>query len=94
MVHMSRKPHSCDMGKPSTKTFSTQSFAHVPAISVISITCVSQSRHHGCVKSHAILGSDNYESQPVGLAEVVDASEAGLGGLGGRPLQIFANVYK
>ena len=25
-----------------------------------------------------------WESQPVGLAEAIDASEAGLGGLGGR----------
>ena len=32
-----------------------------------------------------------YESQPVGLAEVIDASEASLGGPGG---QTVANVYK
>ena len=32
-----------------------------------------------------------YESQPVGLAEVIDASEASLGGPGGRPLQMSIN---
>ena len=32
-----------------------------------------------------------YKSQPVGLAEVIDASEASLGGPGGRP---SANDYK
>ena len=35
-----------------------------------------------------------YESQPVGLAEVIDASEASLGGPGGRPSQMSKNRVK
>ena len=35
-----------------------------------------------------------YESQPVGLAEVVFASEASLGGPGGRPSQMYKNRVK
>ena len=34
------------------------------------------------------------ESQPVGLAEVIDASEASLGGPGGRPSQTSKNRVK
>ena len=36
----------------------------------------------------------HYESQPVGLAEVIDASEASLGGPGGRPSQMAINRVK
>ena len=32
-----------------------------------------------------------YESQPVGLAEVIDASEASLGGPGGRAGKMSVN---
>ena len=35
-----------------------------------------------------------YESQPVSLAEVIDASEASLGGPGGRPSQMSKNRVK
>ena len=35
-----------------------------------------------------------YESPPVGLAEVIDASEASLGGPGGRPSQMYKNRVK
>ena len=38
--------------------------------------------------------SEYYESQPVGLAEVIDASEASLGGPGGRPSQMSKNRVK
>ena len=36
----------------------------------------------------------NYESQPVGLAEVIDASEASLGGPGGRAGKMPVNRVK
>ena len=36
----------------------------------------------------------HYESQPVGLAEVIDASEASLGGPGGRPSQMAIHRVK
>ena len=35
-----------------------------------------------------------YESQPVGLAEVIDASEASLGGPGGRAGKMSVNRVK
>ena len=35
-----------------------------------------------------------YESQPVGLAEVIDASEASLGGPGGRAGKMCVNRVK
>ena len=35
-----------------------------------------------------------YESQPVSLAEVIDMSEASLGGPGGRPSQMYKNRVK
>ena len=35
-----------------------------------------------------------YESQPVGLAEVISASEASLGGPGGRASQMYKNRVK
>ena len=35
-----------------------------------------------------------YESRPVGLAEVIDASEASLGGPGGRAGKMCANRVK
>ena len=35
-----------------------------------------------------------YESQPVGLAEVISASEASLGGPGGRASQMCKNRVK
>ena len=35
-----------------------------------------------------------YESQPLGLAEVIDASEASLGGPGSRPSQMTINRVK
>ena len=41
--------------------------------------------------SHPTLG---YESQPVGLAEVISASEASLGGPGGRASQMCKNRVK
>ena len=41
-----------------------------------------------------VWGKLYYESQPVGLAEVISASEASLGGPGGRASQMYKNRVK
>ena len=47
-----------------------------------------------CLLMHLLVIYLYYESQPVGLAEVIDASEASLAGPGGRAGKMSANRVK
>ena len=49
---------------------------------------------HGISRHHWTIYGPYYESQPVGLAEVIDASEASLGGPGGRAGKMSINRVK